>query len=57
MLTYENVMSAPLGQLQTAITDWAAMVKKLDELAESARGGMKAKSDKAQWSGVTVGTR
>ncbi|MGW6687845.1 hypothetical protein [Streptomyces sp. NPDC054961] len=55
MLTYENVMNAPLGQLQTAITDWAAMVKKLDELAESARGGMKAKSDKAQWSGVTAG--
>lgn len=55
MLTYENVMNAPLGQLQTAITDWAAMVKKLDELAESARNGMKAKSDKAQWSGVTAG--
>nr|WSX51650.1 hypothetical protein OG409_23620 [Streptomyces sp. NBC_00974] len=55
MLTYENVMNAPLGQLQTAITDWAAMIKKLDELAESARGGMKAKSDKAQWSGVTAG--
>ncbi|MCM1967537.1 DUF6571 family protein [Streptomyces sp. G1] len=55
MLTYENVMNAPLGPLQTAITDWAAMVKKLDELAESARNGMKAKSDKAQWSGVTAG--
>ncbi|CAM5456775.1 hypothetical protein SAVIM338S_02892 [Streptomyces avidinii] len=55
MLTYENVMNAPLGQLQTAITDWAAMVKKLDELAESARTGMKAKSDKAQWNGVTAG--
>lgn len=55
MLTYENVMSAPLGPLQTAITDWAAMVKKLDELAESARSGMKAKSDRAQWNGVTAG--
>ncbi|MCX5298160.1 hypothetical protein OG898_16980 [Streptomyces sp. NBC_00193] len=55
MLTYENVMNAPLGPLQTAITDWAAMVKKLDELAESARNGMKVKSDKAQWSGVTAG--
>ncbi|MER5761688.1 hypothetical protein [Streptomyces sp. NPDC002082] len=55
MLTYENVMNAPLGPLQTAITDWAAMVKKLDELAESARNGMKAKSDKAQWNGVTAG--
>lgn len=55
MLTYENVMNAPLGPLQTAITDWAATVKKLDELAESARDGMKAKSDKARWSGVTAG--
>ncbi|MET9852729.1 hypothetical protein ABZY57_07255 [Streptomyces sp. NPDC006450] len=55
MLTYENVMNAPLGPLQTAITDWAAMVKKLDELAESARNGMKAKSDKAQWNGATAG--
>lgn len=55
MLTYENLMNAPLGPLQTAITDWAAMIKKLDELAESARNGMKAKSDKAQWNGVTAG--
>ncbi|MEW2417757.1 DUF6571 family protein [Streptomyces sp. NPDC046866] len=55
MLTYENLMNAPLGKLQTAITDWAAMAKKLDELAEAARAGMKAKSDKAQWNGVTAG--
>ncbi|MBT2449287.1 hypothetical protein J7F03_19750 [Streptomyces sp. ISL-43] len=55
MLTYENVMNAPLGPLQTAIKDWAAMVTKLNALAESARGGMKAKSDKAQWDGVTAG--
>lgn len=25
MLTYENVMNAPLGKLQTAVTDWTAM--------------------------------
>ncbi|MET9959103.1 hypothetical protein ABZ128_08455 [Streptomyces sp. NPDC006326] len=55
MLTYENVMNAPLGKLQTAIGDWAAMVKKLDELAEAARNGMKAKADKAEWNGVTAG--
>ncbi|MFB6620518.1 hypothetical protein ACFCV9_40905, partial [Streptomyces sp. NPDC056367] len=28
---------------------------KLDEMAEAARNGMKAKSDKAEWSGVTAG--
>lgn len=55
MLTYENVMNAPLGKLQTAVTDWTAMAGKLDEMAEAARNGMKAKSDKAEWSGVTAG--
>ncbi|MBT2404645.1 MULTISPECIES: DUF6571 family protein [unclassified Streptomyces] len=55
MLTYENVMNAPLDKLQTAIRDWGAMVAKLDELAEAARNGMKAKADKAEWSGVTAG--
>nr|WSW45607.1 hypothetical protein OG296_22235 [Streptomyces sp. NBC_01001] len=48
-------MNAPLGKLQTAISDWGAMVTKLEELAESARNGMKAKADKAEWSGVTAG--
>ncbi|WP_404959866.1 hypothetical protein [Streptomyces sp. 147326] len=55
MLTYENVMNAPLDKLQTAVTDWTAMAGKLDEMAETARKGMKAKSDKAEWSGVTAG--
>ncbi|MFJ2597972.1 hypothetical protein [Streptomyces erythrochromogenes] len=55
MLTYENVMNAPLDKLQTAVTDWTAMAGKLDEMAEDARHGMKAKSDKAEWSGVTAG--
>lgn len=55
MLTYENVINAPVDKLQTAATDWKAMVDKLDELAEVARNGMKAKADKAQWSGVTAG--
>lgn len=55
MLSYENVINAPVDKLQTAATDWQAMVGKLDELTEAARNGMKAKSDKAQWSGVTAG--
>ncbi|MFG2878256.1 hypothetical protein ACGFYU_25155 [Streptomyces sp. NPDC048337] len=55
MLTYENVMHAPLDKLQTAVTDWKAMADKLDEMAEAARNGMKAKADKAEWSGVTAG--
>ncbi|KPI23202.1 hypothetical protein OV450_7438 [Actinobacteria bacterium OV450] len=55
MLTYENVLNAPVDRLRTAVTDWKAMADKLAELAESARDGMKAKSDKARWSGVTAG--
>ncbi|MDA5285043.1 DUF6571 family protein [Streptomyces sp. Isolate_45] len=55
MLTYENVLNAPLDKLLTAAGDWRAMAGKLDELAESARNGMKAKADKAEWSGVTAG--
>ncbi|MFE1830089.1 hypothetical protein [Streptomyces yangpuensis] len=55
MLTYENVMNAPLDKLQSAVTDWTAMAGKLDEMAEAARTGMKAKSDKADWNGVTAG--
>ncbi|MEU6758563.1 hypothetical protein [Streptomyces sp. NPDC046685] len=55
MLTYENVLHAPLDKLQTAVTDWTAMAGKLNEMAEAARNGMKAKSDKAEWSGITAG--
>ncbi|RPF40845.1 hypothetical protein EDD96_4625 [Streptomyces sp. Ag109_G2-6] len=55
MLTYENVLNAPIDKLATAIRDWQAMAAKLEELAEAARSGMKAKSDQAQWSGVTAG--
>ncbi|MFD3547416.1 hypothetical protein ACFWUW_17755 [Streptomyces sp. NPDC058655] len=55
MLTYENVINAPVDKLQTAATDWQAMAGKLDEMARAARDGMKAKADKAQWSGVTAG--
>ncbi|MET3987737.1 DUF6571 family protein [Streptomyces sp. PvR034] len=54
MLTFENVMNAPLEQLQTAVQDWGAMATKLAELAEAARTGMKAKADKADWKGVNA---
>ncbi|MCB5181784.1 hypothetical protein [Streptomyces antimicrobicus] len=54
VLTFENVMSAPLDKLNTAVQDWGAMVTKLEELAESARTGMKARADKADWSGVNA---
>ncbi|MFJ3879423.1 hypothetical protein ACIPW5_18440 [Streptomyces sp. NPDC090077] len=55
MPTYENVLNAPVDKLAAAVRDWRAMAAKLEELAEAARNGMKAKSDKAEWSGVTAG--
>ncbi|MFJ6796456.1 hypothetical protein [Streptomyces sp. NPDC091268] len=55
MLTYENVVNAPVAKLHTAVADWQAVAAKLEELAEAARHGMKATSDKAEWSGVTAG--
>lgn len=55
MVTYENVLNAPIDRLATAVRDWQAMAVKLEELAEAARNGMKAKADKAEWSGVTAG--
>ncbi|RST02994.1 hypothetical protein EF910_22220 [Streptomyces sp. WAC07149] len=55
MVTYENVLNAPIDKLATAVRDWQAMAAKLEELAEAARNGMKAKADKADWSGVTAG--
>ncbi|MFD8147969.1 hypothetical protein [Streptomyces sp. NPDC059708] len=55
MVTYENVLNAPVDKLATAVRDWQALAAKLDDLAEAARTGMKAKSDRAEWSGVTAG--
>lgn len=55
MVTYENVLNAPIDKLATAVRDWQAMAAKLEELAGAARNGMKAKADKAEWSGVTAG--
>ncbi|MEV7544038.1 hypothetical protein [Streptomyces sp. NPDC089915] len=55
MVTYENVLNAPVDKLATAVRDWQALAAKLDDLAETARTGMKAKSDRAEWSGVTAG--
>lgn len=55
MLTYDDVVHAPLGPLKSAVDDWSEMVTKLEKLADDARGGMKAKSDRADWQGVNAG--
>ncbi|MGC5361920.1 hypothetical protein ACPXCE_09565 [Streptomyces sp. DT24] len=41
-------------QLGTAVTDWSAMVTKLEELKGDARDNLAAKADKANWAGVNA---
>jgi hypothetical protein len=55
MLKFDDVVNAPLGRLKAAVDDWSEMVTKLEKLADEARRGMKAKSDKADWEGVNAG--
>ncbi|WP_030218522.1 DUF6571 family protein [Streptomyces bikiniensis] len=52
MLTFEDVVNAPVVKLKQAADDWSEMAAKLKKLATDARDGMKAKTDKAQWQGV-----
>ncbi|MFI1142438.1 hypothetical protein [Streptomyces sp. NPDC020780] len=55
MLTYEDIVDAPVAKLKTAADDWATMVKNLDQLADDANDGMKVKADKAEWEGANAG--
>ncbi|MET8125691.1 hypothetical protein ABZV67_01985 [Streptomyces sp. NPDC005065] len=55
MLTFEDIVDAPVVKLKTAADDWSDMVTKLDQLAEDAHDGMKAKADKAEWEGINAG--
>ncbi|MFJ5712374.1 hypothetical protein [Streptomyces sp. NPDC093105] len=52
MLTFEDVVNAPVAKLKQAADDWSEMAAKLRTLATDAREGMQAKTDKAQWQGV-----
>ncbi|MEU3072312.1 DUF6571 family protein [Streptomyces laurentii] len=52
MLTFDDVVNAPVAKLKQAVDDWSTMVTKLEMLSEDARNGMRAKTDKAQWQGV-----
>ncbi|MFJ9574920.1 hypothetical protein ACIRQF_00850 [Streptomyces sp. NPDC101191] len=54
MLTYWDVLHAPVDKLKTAVDDWSAMASKLALLAADARDGMQGKADKADWAGVNA---
>ncbi|MFH9618009.1 DUF6571 family protein [Streptomyces pratensis] len=47
----ETLRFAKFGQLDAAVTDWSTMVTNLATLKEDARDGLKAKAEKADWSG------
>ncbi|MEU3249795.1 hypothetical protein [Streptomyces sp. NPDC006997] len=55
MLTYEDLIDAPVAKLKAAVDDWSEMAGKLETLATDATDGMKAKADKAAWEGVNAG--
>ncbi|QIQ04359.1 hypothetical protein [Streptomyces liangshanensis] len=55
MLTYEDIIDAPVAKLKAAADDWSEMAGKLDKLAADATDGMKAKADSAAWEGVNAG--
>ncbi|MER7698403.1 hypothetical protein [Streptomyces sp. NPDC096095] len=55
MLSYEDIMEAPLGKLKAAADDWSEMAANLEKLATEASDGMKAKASKASWEGLNAG--
>ncbi|MFJ2434220.1 hypothetical protein ACIOWM_13550 [Streptomyces anulatus] len=55
MLSYEDIVEAPLGKLKAAADDWSEMATNLDRLATQASDGMKAKANKASWEGLNAG--
>ncbi|WP_097900544.1 DUF6571 family protein [Streptomyces sp. b94] len=55
MLTFDDVMNAPVSRLRNAADDWDTMAARLAKLADEARTGMKAKAEKARWEGVNAG--
>ncbi|WP_405675986.1 hypothetical protein OG292_13335 [Streptomyces sp. NBC_01511] len=55
MLTYEDIINAPVAKLKAAADKWEAMKAMLDGLAEDAQDGMKAAANRAAWQGVNAG--
>ncbi|MEU0302282.1 DUF6571 family protein [Streptomyces sp. NPDC006175] len=47
----ETLRFATFGQLDEAVADWSTMVTNLATLEKDARDGLKARADKADWSG------
>ncbi|MFB7939790.1 hypothetical protein [Streptomyces sp. NPDC056049] len=54
MLTFDNVLRAPLGRLKDAADRWAEMKRKLDELAQDAHLTMATQARAEDWRGLNA---
>ncbi|MGW6308093.1 hypothetical protein ACWFRQ_31850 [Streptomyces niveus] len=55
MLTYEDIINAPVAKLRAAADGWTKMTARLDRLVPEAWDGMKGRADKAAWEGLNAG--
>lgn len=53
-MKFSDLIEVDLGKLGTAAAAWKRMFRGLETLADDARDGLKAKSDKARWDGVNA---
>ncbi|MGW4496597.1 hypothetical protein [Streptomyces sp. NPDC004376] len=53
-LTFTDLAEVDLGRLASAVADWKSTADGLKKAADSARTGMRAKSDAARWAGVNA---
>ena len=53
-LTFTDLVEVDLTKLATAVGDWKQVRDDLETLAQEARDGMLAKSEKARWAGVNA---
>lgn len=54
-MDFEALYQANFSQLDETVADWTAMLTKLSELKTTARDGLKAKADAADWAGYNAG--
>ncbi|MGP3971972.1 hypothetical protein [Streptomyces sp. 6N223] len=55
MPTYHELIDLRVSDLDSAVEDWRSTYQGLDDLAEQARDGMKAKAESANWRGENAG--
>ncbi|MFF8743064.1 hypothetical protein [Streptomyces californicus] len=51
MPTFEQLLTARLGPMETAVTQWTVMIGKLKTPLQADAEAMKAKADKSSWKG------